>query len=592
MNKGWKKAGVLLLAIVLLAVTACSGGGNEGNNAGGNNGNTTNTTNADNGNTGANTGTDNAGEEAPVKEDPLGAYPETVKVTTVLKTNPEEKFPEGETYESNKYKTLMEQKLNIKIDFAWSAPAGDTYKNKFNLMIASNDLPDIFVVEDQDQVPAKVLLNRLVKNGMIEDLTEVYEKYASDRVKDIHNSINGEALKEATYDGKLMALPTVGDTAGTTPIVWVRQDWLDKLGLPAPDSVENLIKVAKAFKENDMNGNGKKDELGLATQKELYSDGGPFSVDPLFWTMNAYPKYWVKDDSGQLVYGGIQPQVKETLTLLADLFKQGIIEKEFPLKGGNELTPNIGSGTAGLLFGQWWNPFWPLGDSWKNDPNAVWKAYTLKNADGLTKTGSNYHTNMFLVVRKGYANPEVAVKINNYHDASAEMQEIIDLDEGLYKGEFSKKKFGAGFDVAYKDTVLRSVVKFRDILAGKAQTDVLDPAEKSIYEQIKRNADRMAANQPITEQNFSDHQIYVGWMEGIGAVTDSKLDVTYNGFGSTTPTMDTKWTALMDLQLKSYYKIIMGEEDLSYFDTFVQQWKSQGGDAITKEVNEASSSQQ
>jgi putative aldouronate transport system substrate-binding protein len=44
--------------------------------------------------------------------------------------------------------------------------------------------------------------------------------------------------------------------------VMVRQDWLDKLKLPLPKTTEEYLQVAKAFTEQDPDGNGKKDTLG------------------------------------------------------------------------------------------------------------------------------------------------------------------------------------------------------------------------------------------------------------------------------------------------------------------------------------------
>ena len=44
---------------------------------------------------------------------------------------------------------------------------------------------------------------------------------------------------------------------------WIRQDWLDKLGLAVPTTVDELHDVLLAFKNNDPNGNGKADEIPL-----------------------------------------------------------------------------------------------------------------------------------------------------------------------------------------------------------------------------------------------------------------------------------------------------------------------------------------
>lgn len=54
----------------------------------------------------------------------------------------------------------------------------------------------------------------------------------------------------------------------------------------------------------------------------------------------------------------------------------------------------------------------------------------------------------------------------------------------------------------------------------------------------------------------------------------------------TTDTMKTRWWRLKEKEKEAYLKIICGAEDISYFDTFVNEWNEQGGEAITNEVRE------
>ena len=53
-----------------------------------------------------------------------------------------------------------------------------------------------------------------------------------------------------------------------------------------------------------------------------------------------------------------------------------------------------------------------------------------------------------------------------------------------------------------------------------------------------------------------------------------------------TETMQQKWANLKTMEEQVFLKIIMGEEPISKFDTFVSDWYNQGGAEITKEVNE------
>ncbi|MBW7458657.1 extracellular solute-binding protein, partial [Paenibacillus sepulcri] len=196
------------------------------------------------------------------KADPFGKYPETLEISVIYDRNPEteKSFIPGSSYETNWNSDFWLEKLNIKPVVKWSAPAGDQYNQKYNLMFASNDLPDIFLLRSTDnKQSARSMLKKLVDADMVEDLTAVYSQYASDEVKDYYQTFDNKALDYATFDGKMYGLPSQGDTYANVQILWVRQDWLDKLSLQAPRTIDDLVTVARAFKEKDPDGNGKAD---------------------------------------------------------------------------------------------------------------------------------------------------------------------------------------------------------------------------------------------------------------------------------------------------------------------------------------------
>jgi putative aldouronate transport system substrate-binding protein len=51
-----------------------------------------------------------------------------------------------------------------------------------------------------------------------------------------------------------------------------------------------------------------------------------------------------------------------------------------------------------------------------------------------------------------------------------------------------------------------------------------------------------------------------------------------------TDTMEEKWGNLLNLENESFMRIIVGDKPLDYFETFVSEWRKQGGDTITREV--------
>ena len=133
-----------------------------------------------------------------------------------------------------------------------------------NLAIASNDLPDILVVSEQQ-------FRRLAQSDMLEDLTPYYDTYACDVIKQNIDSTGGRAIENASYNGKLLGLPNVQVEADGYVLMWIRQDWLDALHLKAPTTIEELETVAKAFVDNNMGGEDTIGIVGPTVNDRLYN---------------------------------------------------------------------------------------------------------------------------------------------------------------------------------------------------------------------------------------------------------------------------------------------------------------------------------
>lgn len=579
MVKRGKKAVVLstILALTTTVAAACSS----------NNGSNSDPSSPPAGTTQPSAG---ASSQPAQKIDPMGAFPETVKFTTVQSISQAPKFPDGDSYDSNPFKTFVEQKLNIKADVLWRAPSdGDQFFNKLSLTVASGDLPDLFVISSIDK--AHPLLKQLVDSGVVEDLTNVFNQYASDTVKANYAKAGNKALGTATFGNKLMAIPSQVDTAQTN-VVWVRQDWLDRLGLPAPKTMDDLRKVADAFANGDPDGNGKKDTIGISVAGATgisKPSGDMHMLDLIFNNFGAYPTIWHKDKSGNIVWGGVQPEVKKALTLLADMYKNKEIDREFGVKNNSKTTEDLGSGKSGLVFQPWWAPLYPLQNTLQTNPGADWRAYAIPAADGHIKAGFNKVTNAYIVVRKGFKHPELAVKLVNVITAM-KMNEFPDMSEKRlvgYKNAAEKWPVFPGMAGIINDptTVEDSLRQIKDVIAGKLDVGKLDQEEKSIYEKIQGFAPLVG--KPVPADKIPDWQQYAAWMYGLNPTLETPTDITFNEFTGSTPTMDKAWQSMLDLQQETFVKIIMGAENPDYFDTFVKKWEDLGGKKVTKEVQDA-----
>ncbi|WP_256760856.1 extracellular solute-binding protein [Cohnella sp. WQ 127256] len=509
--------------------------------------------------------------------DPYGSFAEPVTLSIAKETIPNNNLPDGGTLENNEYTKFIEKKLNVIVSHAWESEPGDTYTQKVGLTIASNAYPDAMMVNLDH-------LNQLVKADAIADLTEVYKAYASPLVKEIYSSYQDQLLEMATFDGKLMALP--GSNIGYQhDLMWVRKDWLDKLELPVPKTLDDIILIAKAFIEQDPDDNSLADTFGLLGDVRM---AGPsihntvHSFNNIFGMFGAYPGTWVKDATGNIVYGSIASETKSALAKLAELYAAGIIDKQFAFRSSEDTNALVASSKAGIVFGPWWIPYRPLNDSVKNEPKAEWIAYNAPlDTDGKLNVVADAPATKFLVVRKDYEQLEAVVKVLNVQSAAIRSADpIFEETKAIYKDlDVNWANWPFNLQLDYNDAVIRGYDKVKAALDAESPVG-LSAEGLSKYKQIMKE-------QSNPKKDLTAWSETNAWTTGIIPLKESTTNIVSPAFYGTTPTMKTKGTVLGKLESQAFLKIVLGEASIDSFDDFVKQWKSLGGDQITLEVTDA-----
>ena len=237
-------------------------------------------------------------------ETPFGKYPELITYTLGKMTGSNRSnMPVGDTYENNAYTRYIRNLLNIQNINKFEAE-GIYYDNIVSMAISDQDIPDIMIVSDL------TILKHLVDSDAIEDLTTSYENCASERIKEIYDSYQGKALEAVTFDGKIMAIPDVNISYGPN-LLWIRKDWLDKLGLDIPENLDDLEYVIQQFVEKDPGSNGVGKTIGLLCDQNISGNYDlEYQMDIIFSTFGAYPKKWIRDAEGNAVYGSITKETR------------------------------------------------------------------------------------------------------------------------------------------------------------------------------------------------------------------------------------------------------------------------------------------
>lgn len=478
----------------------------------------------------------------------------------------------GEDLEKNRWLDLYRDQLGINVVYDWIVKSGDAYTQKSNLVIASGDLPDVMRV-------TVAQLAQLAESDLIQDLTALWEQYASDDVKAYYTTYGDIVMNSVTFDGKIMGIPEAPGAYGDGYFIWIRQDWLDNLGLKGPTNMTELLQIIEAFTTQDPDQNGKDDTFGLALTKGLYS--GFADSQSFMAAFKAFPNMWIEDSEGKLVFGSTLPEVKNALEVLAGLYASGQIDPEFGVKDGSKVAETIQSNKVGVVYGVQWNPIYPFLPNYLSDPDHVnWVGYALVSDTGEIYCPQNFTATNVYVVSSECENPEAVIKmINLYMDTNwGENNQF----ERYYMPVENNSTSVWKFSPVSPERPFKNLEAFKQLQNARASNTMAELSGEA------------AAIQKNLEAFDKGDKSFWGWYKIYGAegVFNNSLEYEKNGSffyekfaGAPTPTMIERRSSLRDLELEYFIKIIMGSSDISAFDEFVTNWYALGGQAMTDEVN-------
>ena len=507
---------------------------------------------------------------------PYGKYPEQLTYTLgKLSGANNSNLPDGETYENNAYTRLLNERLNVQNQDVFEA-MDEQYTDSVTMVIAQNDLPDVMIVEDLDE------LQYLVDNDMIADLTDSYNNCMSDTIKNIYGSYGRDILDVVTFGGKIMAIPETNISDGPN-LIWLRKDWMDALGLSAPRTLSDVEEIIRQFKEKDPGHNEAGNTVGLVCDTSLCGGCGyssEYTLDIIFAAYGAFPKQWIYDEDGNVVYGSVQPEAKEALAHIHELYKEGILDQDFLMRTSSNLIELIVDGQCGSFFGPWWAPNNPLMQAVEQNKDAEWQPYLIATEEsGLTSYHTQNPSGKYIVVRKGYEYPEIACKIVSvlfdylrYNDR--DNQEIVDY----YKENVDPTARPFAINVDYNNALQICYGELNHVFAGDKSADDLNVLEYSYYEACEsylKDAENASAE---------DWAAYTSRITACKILNDGRTNKVESLYFGETETMVTDWWSLENLESDTYLKIVTGESSLDEFDRFVENWYQNGGETITKEV--------
>lgn len=213
----------------------------------------------------------------------------------------------------------------------------------FNLMMAGGDLADLVFAQS-------IYIQKYASEGAFVALNDLIEEYAPNIKRELET--NETFRKTVTSeDGNIyyivqsQKLPEDSSiTATTNNIYYIRQDWLDKLNLPVPDTIDEYVETLKAFRDKDPNGNGKQDEI------PFFANTAEEFVRMAANSTGARTNWYV-DNSGKVHFGNYEQSYKEGIKLAAQWYKEGLVDREIFTRGSSARDILLGNDLGGALRG-------------------------------------------------------------------------------------------------------------------------------------------------------------------------------------------------------------------------------------------------
>ncbi|GAK39245.1 extracellular solute-binding protein [Paenibacillus urinalis] len=477
----------------------------------------------------------------------------TLKVEVFDRGNSPAPYTITNNYLSNLVQERFGDPNNIDVEYVPIQRSEEV--TKLNVLMASNtDVPDIVFVYDSS------VFYRYAQQGGLTDVGELIDQYGPNLKK----FLGEDTLKFGQLEGQQFAIPGKRAITGRYSS-YIRQDWLDKLGLPVPTTTDELYTTLKAFKEQNPGNLGSQNiPMGMAL--------APAQFETLIYS-------FIKPVSGDLTYGQryelpLHEGFKDAMQFMNKLYNEGLISKDFSLdEDKSQLVKDIQNGNVGYWSEDVDVLFYKdgtLDNLYKNVEGSEVlpvDVYTNANADNKY-IKSRYGTNgMYIMIPKSSKRAVEAIK---YLDWMASENNLIDIYSGVE---------GENYDLVDGIPVVKSDVsqEFADRLFNAGDMAIISNG-KNIGDQAT-NEKAWIMGFPEHNQELLRQSIDIANTDTVGPIIFDKPIEAESKYG----------TALKDKLNVIIVKTAMAkpEEFEKVFEQEMNDYMSIGGAELKKELEQA-----
>lgn len=325
----------------------------------------------------------------------------------------------------------VEKRLGIKIKWEVS-PSNQWNTTMFTRIASGRTLPDVMGLPNWHNAD----IARFADEKIIVPLNGLINEYAPNIKKLLKE--NGDIRKQMTApDGRIYSIDEYFEANEFYDTILIRKDWLDKVNLGIPKTIDEFIAVFEAFKKTDLNGNGKNDEIPLSV-----SEGYRYDYFCSGFGLSTPLQDCALDKDGKVVFQRATPEYRDFLSFLADMYKRGLMDPQYAVGDPSKFESLVVQNVVGVTVG---------GGDWAARYEAGLKASGVKDADYvLIDPPVDKNGNLQMVKRPSLGGqigisadckiPEIAIKFMDYLWATDEGN--ILLHYGLEGVSYTKNDKG------------------------------------------------------------------------------------------------------------------------------------------------------
>jgi putative aldouronate transport system substrate-binding protein len=210
---------------------------------------------------------------------------------------------------------IIRNELNIDLQLSPLPSSAEDRDSKMNVAGAANNLPDMM------SISRPVMVN-LVKQGLLAPVDDMFAMMPG-RTEKMYNQ---DSKTYATINGNCYGFTASSGDITKNEGILIRKDWLDKLGLDIPVTLDDYMEVMKAFTYQDPDGNGKDDTYGYGCFIEITAreEGLGRRVMPFFGAYGVAGTWNLsKDDVGLNIR---KPEFYDAMSYLRRMVEEGVMD--------------------------------------------------------------------------------------------------------------------------------------------------------------------------------------------------------------------------------------------------------------------------